>query len=120
MNDYQKLTIDKYLDQVKVLTALATTLLITPNLLLTVLSDETIRQELEAGLPSWRLVLSLTNIAFLLAILLTYFIYSSIVGLLAVSEADIYRPATRIFSILQFLFLTLGCVGLVVLLSKAL
>jgi hypothetical protein len=120
MNDFQKQTIDKYLDQVKVLTALATTFLITPNLLLTILGNEKIKQGLDSSLSSWRLILSLTNIAFVLAILSTYFIYSSIVGMLAESEANIYRPATRFFSLLQFLFLILGCIGLVVILAKIL
>jgi hypothetical protein len=105
--------VERYLDQVKVIAALATTLLITPNLFLTLLEKADIRAQIEAAIPAWRLLLLFTDIMFLLSILSTYFIYSSIVGSLLGNETNVIdRPFTRAVSILQFIFLVLGCIGL--------
>jgi hypothetical protein len=115
--DYKQLAVEKYLEQVKILTALATTLLLTPNILLTILEKEVVRDRLDLLFQNWRLVLVLTNISFLLVILMTYFIYSSVVGSLYYNSLDIYRKATRVFSLLQFVFMVIGCVGFVIILS---
>ena len=113
--------VERYLDQVKIITALATTLLITPNLFLTLLEKAEIRARIEIAIPGWKTLLLITNIMFLLSILSTYFIYSSIVGSLIDSEEDvIYRPFTRVVSILQFVFLTAGCIGLLMIFNYSL
>jgi len=120
MDEHEQFTVERYLDQVKILTALATTLLITPNLFLTLLEKAVIRERIEAAIPYWKNVMLFTNIMFLLSILLTYLIYSSIVGQLIDRKVDLYRPATRVFSILQILFIILGCAGLLVIFNFSL
>jgi len=113
MANNKNFIVEQYLDQVKVITALATTLLITPNLFMTLLEKADVRAQIEATVPAWKTLLLITNIMFLLSILSTYFIYSSIVGSLLNNDTDvIYRTFTRVMSILQFIFLVLGCVGL--------
>jgi hypothetical protein len=113
MTDNKNFIVEQYLDQVKVITALATTLLITPNLFMTLLEKGDIRAQIDASIPAWKTLLLITNLMFLLSILSTYFIYSSIVGSLLNNDTDvIYRTFTRVMSILQFIFLVLGCFGL--------
>jgi len=121
MENNDKFIVERYLDQVKILTALATTLLITPNLYLSLLEKSVITNHIAAVFPGWKILLLITNVMFLLAILSTYFIYSSVVGSLAEKAADIiYRPFTRIISILQFVFLTAGCIGLLLIFNYSL
>jgi len=113
--------VERYLDQVKIITALATTLLITPNLFLTILDKPDIITHLNTAIPCWETILLITNILFILSILATYLIYSSIVGSLINKDKDlIYRPFTRIISILQFVFLSCGCIGLLVIFQYSL
>ena len=119
MDEYKKLAVEKYLEQVKILTALATTLLLTPNVLLTLGAEAEIRQTLTSQLPQWKNVLVVTNIAFMLVILATYFIYSSVVGSADDGKLDVYRTATRVFSIAQFILLIIGCTGLLILFANA-
>ncbi len=122
MSDADNSIVEHYLDQVKIITALATTLMITPNVYLTLLEKDQIRTRIEATLPCWRSILLTTNILFLLSIILTYFIYSSIVGsslTTAAAKDIIYRPFTRFVSITQFVFLVLGCVGLLIIFSTS-
>jgi p-aminobenzoyl-glutamate transporter AbgT len=119
MTDHEKLTIATYLEQVKIVTALATTLLITPTVILTMLTEQSVLDRIQAHLPPWRDLLLATNIAFLLCILCTYFIYSSVVGQTKEGKHDIYRTATRAFSITQFVLLLLGATGLLVVLRQA-
>lgn len=120
-NNNLNFTVERYLDQVKIITALATTLLITPNLFLTILNKPEIMTRLALAIPCWKTILLFTNIFFILSILATYFIYSSIVGSLINRENNlIYRPFTRFNSILQFIFLTLGCVGLLIIFQNSL
>ena len=101
--DHKKYAVEKYLEQVKVLTALATTLLLSPNLIVA------LKKPTESGAlailelkPQLKGVLLTANIAFLVSILLTYLIYSSIVGSAHAGEYNVDRPATRLFSLLQF------------------
>ncbi len=117
--DSRKFAVEKYLDQVKILTALATTLLLTPNVLLTLAAADDTRRALDSAFPTWRTVLLHTNVSFLVTIGMTYFIYSSIVGRAEKGQFDVNRPLTRIFSLLQFGALCYGCVGLVRLFTAA-
>jgi branched-subunit amino acid transport protein len=119
MTDHEKLTIGTYLEQVKIITALATTLLITPTVILTLLTEPSVLDRIQAHLPSWRDLLMATNIAFLLCILCTYFIYSSVVGQANEGKLDIYRTATRVSSIAQFALLLIGATGLLFVLRQA-
>lgn len=107
----KKFAIEKYLDQVKILTALATALLISPNAFLIIRkADAEALQVFESA----KIFLSVANILFLLSIIMTYFIYSSIVGNVNEGIYDVYRPATRIFSLIQLLGIVVGCVALLI------
>lgn len=119
MDEYKKFAVEKYLEQVKILTALATTLLLTPNVLLTLSKEASVREDLADALPRWKEVLVGTNVAFILVILATYFIYSSVVGSADTGELNVYRPATRVLSIAQLVLTIVGCVGLLVLFAHA-
>jgi hypothetical protein len=119
MDDKAKFLVEKYLEQVKVLTALSTTLLLTPNILLNIMEKESIRTRLSASLPDWKVYLVGTNIVLLIAILLTYFIYSSVIGSVNSGSYDIFRPATRAFSITQFICLIFGGAGLLLLFAHS-
>lgn len=119
-SDPKRFAVEKYLEQVKVLTALATTLLLTPNVVLVIAGSEATRGALDQALPSWRSVALHANVAFLVAIGLTYFIYSSLVGQAHEGEFDVYRPMTRLLSLLQFGALVWGCVALLRLLTAML
>src|SRR6266576_3154777 len=110
----QKEAVKTYLEQVKVITALATTLLLTPNVLLTLEKQDTARTALALNLPNWKCWLIGGNLAFLLAIILTYFVYATIAGSLDENKFNINRTATRFFSIAQFIALLAGCVALFV------
>ena len=55
------------------------------------------------------------NLAFLLTVLLTYFIHTTAVGYMHKGEFDVYRPATVVLSLVQLVTLILGCVALFVL-----
>ena len=105
----EKFVVDRYLDQVKILTALATTLLISPNLILSLHEKSNNSND---QIMMW---LMSANISFIITILLTYFIYSSIVGNLVKGSYDIYRPATRAFSLAQFFTLIWGSISLLIL-----
>jgi len=113
----KKYAVEKYLEQVKILTALATALLLPPNAIIAFKSDgiESAVGALDPGVKIWLLIM---NISFIAVIIMTYFIYSAIVGHAHDGEYDIYRPAARIFSILQFAGILLGCIALIVLFSK--
>lgn len=105
----KKFAIEKYLDQVKILTALATALLISPNAFLVI-------RKANSGVllvfESAKKFLLAANISFIIAVVMTYFIYSSIVGNINKGIYDVYRPATRIFSLIQLIGIIVGCVSL--------
>lgn len=107
-----KAAVETYLEQVKIVTALATTLLLTPNVLLTLEQQATARQSLAANLPAWETWLIAANVAFLSAVILTYFIYATVVGDMDDNKFDVYRPATRWLSLAQLVALLVGCVAL--------
>jgi hypothetical protein len=115
MTDQEKIerfklhAVDKYLEQVKILTALASALLLSPGFVLALLR---IREDI--GLSD-KLLLQATiavagsSVAFVLTIFFTYFIYSSIAGDLNEGECNIYREETQRFSIMQFVAVLIGC-----------
>lgn len=116
--DQKKFAVEKYLDQVKILTALATTLLISPNLIVVLHKPGTPTLEVLEAYPVIKMLLFFTNISFLVAIIMTYFIYSSIVGSAYDGQYDVHRPATRVFSAVQLLAVVFGCVMLVMFFTK--
>lgn len=102
--------VDKYLEQIRLVTALASALFISPSLV-----QVGIRLTTNAVISTtdkWLLITS--NILFLVAILLTYFVYSSVVGNVQAGIYAINRPATKWFSIAQFAALMFGCIALVI------
>ncbi len=108
----RKLAVDRYLDQIKILSALATALLLAPAIM------EVIVQRVPA-ISSTRLVALAANVAFLLVIVLSYLIYSSLVGEINRGTYDVYRPATRIFSFVQLASLVAGLVLLTIVFYRA-
>lgn len=102
---YKKDAVEKYLDQVKILTALATALLITPSLV------EFATKKQLTPLEVWLLIVA--DGLFLAAIVLTYFVYSPIVGGMIHKQYDI-RSAQGC-SIAQFVCLCVGCILLLLL-----
>ncbi len=113
---YSKEAVDKYLEQIKILSALATALLISPNIAvaLTKFATES-RMTLPPELRYWLLG---TNTSFLLTILTSYLIYSSIVGFIADGKYDIYRSGTRVTSLIQVGTMLVGCIGMCVVFWK--
>jgi hypothetical protein len=107
------LATEKYLDQVRLLTALASALLISPAILLVLLRFSAEFPNLVHEMARATAYLLLSSGSFVGVVVANYFIYSSIVGRLLDDQIDIYRPATRFFSIAQILLLVNGCVFLV-------
>lgn len=101
----KKYSVEVFLSQTKILTTLATTFLIAPYVVFNKWSF--IRNETFLCLDIYIYVI-ISSIFFLISILMTYFIYSSISGNADRGVYDVYRAATRFFSILQFSTLILG------------
>jgi len=110
-NEDKKFIVEKYLDQVKILTALASALFITPSLLQFIVKITTNKSLDTSTVKLWFL---LSNISFLIVVILTYFIYSSVVCFMKKGEFDIERPLTRCFSIVQFGILVIGCIFFII------
>jgi uncharacterized membrane protein len=113
LTDTARFATEKYLDQVKLLTTLATALLVSPSVLLAVVRFSTEAPSLVADIARASTYLMISSGSFVLVVIATYFIYSSIVGSLLKNKVDLYRPATRWFSLGQLLFVVVGCVFLV-------
>jgi hypothetical protein len=110
----RKLAVERYLDQIKILSALATALLLAPAAI-QVISDRTKATVASATeLQCTRLLSLSANVAFLLVILVSYLIYSSLVGEINRGTYDVYRKATRLFSIAQIVILGIGLILLTV------
>jgi len=76
----RKLAVDRYLDQVKILSALATALLLAPAAI-QVISQQAIALSVSTdAYASTRLIALCANVAFLLVIVVSYLIQSSLVG----------------------------------------
>ena len=75
----KKFAVDKYLDQVKILTALATALLISPNIVLMLRKSGIQNSQVLQVLEQSKKFLFIANISFLISIIMTYFVYSSVV-----------------------------------------
>lgn len=114
----KKFAVEKYLDQVKILTALATTLLISPNLFLMLREAIAENSQVMGVWKQAKTFLITANISFLVSIIMTYLIYSSVVGSVDEGEYEIYRPLTRIFSLIQFAGIVVGCAALLVFFLK--
>jgi hypothetical protein len=101
--------VDKYLEQVKILTTLASALLLSPGFVLALLR---IREDIgfsDKLLLQATIAVAGSSVAFVLTIFFTYFIYSSIAGDLNEGECNIYREETQRFSIMQFVAVLIGC-----------
>ena len=107
--EHKKEAVKLYLEQVKILTAIATALFISPGFVIAFLNFET---EANHSFQSSNLALiaGISSSMFLVAILLTYFIYSSLVGRINVGEYNLERKATMRLSIAQFICVIIGCV----------
>ncbi len=116
----QKYAIEKYIDQVKVLTTLASALLFSPGILATIFSltgDMTLSDQVKQQVTIAVLISSGSS---LIAILLAYFIYSSLIGMIYHNEYNLYRPTTRILSILQFFLIIISCISFIYLIYSLL
>jgi len=110
----RKLAVERYLDQIKILSALATALLLAPAAI-QVVSQRTKEATVSSiELQCTRLLSLSANVAFLLVIVVSYLIYSSLVGEINRGTYNIYRPATRVFSIAQLVILGIGLVLLTI------
>jgi len=114
-NRDRKFAVEKYLEQVKILTALATALLISPNVFLLIRQVNSQTAQILENAVKFLLI---ANIAFIVSIILTYFIYSSVVGKVNAGIYDVDRPATRVFSLLQLAGIIVGCVSLLIFFFK--
>jgi len=103
----KKFVVERYLEQIKILSALATALLISPALI-QVISGKVYSNIGRPRMVSLRTLALVSNISFLLVIILSYLVYSTIVGSVNKGVYDIYRTATRVFSIAQFIALIVG------------
>ncbi len=110
----KKRAVDRYLDQIKILSALATALLLAPSILQVVSQRSGEASHAGGGLLSTRGLALCANISFLLVILLSYLIYSSLVGEIHRGTYNIYRSATRVLSLAQLALLALGLAVLTV------
>ena len=111
--DYQKYAVEKYIEQVKVLTTLASALLLSPGILAAlyrVIGDHNLQfQQKQQAIVA----VIISSVSSLIAIFFAYFIYSSLIGMIYKNKYDIYRPATRFFSLLQFIFVVISCVSFI-------
>ncbi|MEM6259951.1 MAG: hypothetical protein AAGI37_16890 [Planctomycetota bacterium] len=113
LEKHKKDAVDKYLDQVKLLTALATTLLLSPSVVLAIRkSEKEVSKLIFEDNPILGYLFLATNIFFVMCIFLTYFVYSSVVGAVDEGVYDVYRPATKYFSISQLICTFCGCITL--------
>ncbi len=118
--DYQKHAVEKYIEQVKVLTTLASALLLSPGLLVAIFKitgDIRIQPQVKQQVI---IAVLISSISSLIAIFLAYFVYSSLIGMIYKNKYDIYRPATRIFSLLHFIFVIVSCISFIFLVHKLL
>lgn len=120
MTELEKLAVEKYLEQVRLLTTLASALLVSPAILVAILRFAGEVPAVAADLQQASVYLFLSSGFLVLVIITTYLIYSSVVGRLVSGEVDLYRPATRVFSLLQILFLIAGVVFLVLFVNRLL
>jgi len=109
-----KLAVDRYLDQIKVLSALATALLLAPAAIQVISDKMKAVQSAGVGILTTKLIALYANIAFLLVIVLSYMIYSTLVGEINRGTFNVYRVATRIFSIAQLILLAVGLIFLTI------
>ena len=100
--DYQKYAVEKYIEQVKVLTTLASALLLSPGILAALFSVIGDHNLLPQQKQQVIIAVIISSASSLIAIFFAYFIYSSLIGMIYKNKYDIYRPATRIFSLLHF------------------
>jgi len=100
-----------YIEQTKLLVTLASAFLIAPPAFVTVLKEKH-DAGIRASFTTWLLTI---EVFFVLSILLGY----AVLGCLAGSQDDdsfnVYRPATRFFSLAQFLSYVFGISAFVVL-----
>jgi hypothetical protein len=97
MNEHRKEACRTYLEQTKLLVALASALLIGPAAIFGFVRPET---GVGASRWEWWLVL-LTETALVLSVLSGYVVFATIVGSQEKGDYDVYRPATRWASLVQ-------------------
>lgn len=105
---YKKEAVKIYLEQIKVLTALASALFITPGFAIVLLSLGAGKELSVLSKTLASVTVSISSLLFLTAIFLTYFIYSSIVGRINAGEYSIERDLTVTFSKLHFYIILAG------------
>jgi hypothetical protein len=109
-----KLAVDRYLDQIKILSALATALLLAPAAIQVISDRLKAAQTNGVGMLNTKSLALAANVAFLLVIILSYVIYSTLVGEINRGTFNVYRTATRIFSLAQLILLAIGLILLAI------
>lgn len=94
--DGKKEACKTYLEQTKLLVTLASAFLLVPAGLLTVLKDKT---KLSGAALDWFVI---GEVCFIISVLAGYIAVATVTGTQFKDEFNIYRPATRLFSLLQF------------------
>lgn len=103
-----------YLEQTKLLVTLASAFLFAPPSLVAILKDS-LAVKLSSGVLTWFVV---AESLFVASVLFGYVVLGSLSGSQDREDFDIYRPATRLASLGQFLLYLAGIVVFVVLASK--
>src|SRR5262249_30311916 len=102
----QKEAVKTYIEQTKLLVTLASTFLFAPAGLVTILKDRT-STRLDGSQLFWFVAV---EIVFILSVLAGYVVLASLSGSQATNEFNVYRPATRISSLIQFGTYVLGLI----------
>ncbi len=100
----QKEACKTYLEQTKLLVTLASAFLFAPAGLIGILQDRS-SINLASGQLEWFMA---AEVLFIASVLAGYVAIASITGSQAIEEYDVYRPATRISSTIQFFSYLIG------------
>jgi hypothetical protein len=102
----RKEAVKTYVEQTKLLVALASAFLIAPPALVAIFKDGS----LISITPAKGRWLMGAEIGFVVSVIAGYIVLASIAGRQHAGEFNVYRPVTRWFSIIQFLFYLLGLI----------
>jgi hypothetical protein len=95
-----------YLEQTKLLVTLASAFLFAPAALVGILKDKT-----QVGLTNAQIIwFIVAEVFFILSVLAGYIVLGSVTGSQHSGEFNVFRPATRCFSLLQFGFYLAGLI----------
>jgi hypothetical protein len=109
--DGKKEACKTYVEQTKLLVTLASAFLFAPAGLVAILKDRAPANIDKGGIVWFAVVEGF----FVASILLGYVVLGSLAGSQDRDEFDVFRPATRVTSLLQFLFYVIGIVMFIIL-----